>query len=908
MTEQQDDTKRYKVIAINLLYPQRDFFLKGTWDGNEQNSPSLDENLNDDVIKGLIKPPLITDDIDHQDEIGIRDYANECRILYMGTKVRSQVTIGNPNKYSNKLVDIINKSNMVDKTGEAIIYVTIEEDLGLRISEINKRTLNKKPSQEEPTKVPSIPLHEVVAIYDQFSVHIDDLSDNIKSLDPYQLSLNKFHELIAQLQIIIPESLKEARNRFQSIIKVETESTEIIASREEAHTIDIGEENDVLNEDENNDEEGREDLDMKPAATVDNIQIDEDQDDVIDDVRNRLPDVVPNQPNYASVRPSSVKDSEEVRTEHIDIPNTGPPLYVRDFGDEIPNYRPTMEPEAMKDLADKIKASPFGQLKGVRILETSIEIILAYATYLIAMVGEATVSNISVGGRSDWFHIKETYRNQYIQAFYASYSNYKNTVHPDTSYRKEYINNGVIAAMTLMISTAIGVSDETFMKAIDENNWKKTVYPFVSGRRKLIPAEKDAGIIIREGEFHQILEGQERIGVIHPSIIDFYEHTFPFKNIKKISPEENIKVIHPLTIDFFDHTYPFKIVKKNPSSVYVGRFNNTREDSDPDSEVPDTDTYFDVERKTKRTKTSTESTEIILSDRKLRTRKSPTIEPPSPSTPQQVNNTYPLPISNKRKNPESTPKKGRKSTTKKSYKGRDQQTPSKKTKLKPMYGKVHPRPMKTNIERTELNKDFLDAIEVEYIDDTVIVKGPENIPTGPRAAFEAICRNAERAAKQKLKATPTKPTKPSKDEQSTSSDDTEYVPDSNDPDTSVEEKDTRIMRNDEQGNIVPVIEEVTQSDLLTEEMMVEFLTNNPSSTTDSQVQANTNNEPNREQEEPVILNPLIKARKRIIVAKSTELDNKTSPSTKVMTTDIIIDDQKDTNPEDDMDEGKQEDV
>ena len=32
--------------------------------------------------------------------------------------------------------------------------------------------------------------------------------------------------------------------------------------------------------------------------------------------------------------------------------------------------------------------------------------------------------------------------------------------------------------MTLMISTAIGVSDETFMKAIDADDWKKNVYPF----------------------------------------------------------------------------------------------------------------------------------------------------------------------------------------------------------------------------------------------------------------------------------------------------------------------------------------------------------------------------------------------------------------------------------------------
>ena len=95
----------------------------------------------------------------------------------------------------------------------------------------------------------------------------------------------------------------------------------------------------------------------------------------------------------------------------------------------------------------------------------------------------------------------------------------------------------------------------------------------------------------------------------------------------------------------------------------------------------DTDTYFDVERETKRTKTSTESTEIILSDRKLRTRKSPTIEPPSPSTPQQINRTYPLPTTNKGKSPKNTPKKGRKSTTKKSCKVKEQQTPSKKSRI-----------------------------------------------------------------------------------------------------------------------------------------------------------------------------------------------------------------------------------
>ena len=514
-----------------------------------------------------------------------------------------------------------------------------------------------------------------------------------------------------------------------------------------------------------------------------------------------------------------------------------------------------MEPEAMKDLADKIKASPFGQLKGVRILKTSIEIILAYATYLIAMVGEATVTNITVNEKSDWFHIKEVYRKQYIQAFYASYNNYKNTVHSGTSYRKEYINNGVIAAMTLMISTAIGVSDEIFMKAIDPVDWKKSVYPFISGRRKLTPAEKDTGTIIREGQF-KVKTGQK--GVIYPSIIDFFDHTFPFRTVEKI-----------------------------PSKVNINTFTNiTREESDQEREKK-VDTYFDVERKTKRAKTSAESAETKVTDRKLRERKSPTIEPPSPSTPQQINRTYPLPTLNKGKSPKNAPKKAKASTVKKSRKSIDQQTPSKKSRSKPLYGKVHPTPTKTNIENPELDEEFLDALEIEHIDDTVRITGLEHVTIGPGAAVEAICRNAAQAAKQKPKTTPLKPTKPSKDDQSSSSADTEYVPESNDPDTSTEEEKIQVTENDEQGNIIPSIEEVPQSDLLTtEDTMINYVT------THSSIQNITK------------LNPSPKPKKRILSIKSTEIDNKTSPSTKIITSDTPRDEQKDTDPTDNMDEEK----
>ena len=95
---------------------------------------------------------------------------------------------------------------------------------------------------------------------------------------------------------------------------------------------------------------------MKPRATVDNIQIDEDQDENTSSLGDQLPaDVVQNQSVYALAQPSSVKDLEEVLAEQIE-PDNEHPLYVRHLGDELPNYRPTMEPEAMKDFADKIKA------------------------------------------------------------------------------------------------------------------------------------------------------------------------------------------------------------------------------------------------------------------------------------------------------------------------------------------------------------------------------------------------------------------------------------------------------------------------------------------------------------------------------------------------------------------------
>ena len=223
----------------------------------------------------------------------------------------------------------------------------------------------------------------------------------------------------------------------------------------------------------------------------------------------------------------------------------------------------------------------------------------------------------------------------------------------------------------------------------------------------------------------------------------------------------------------------------------------------------------------------------------------------------------------------------------------------KKLGMKPLVGSVHHTSTRENTENQEIDEDFLDSMEVQQIDDNVIVTRTDYATVGPGDAFAAIFRKVDQEAERKTRTAPSKPTKPAKDDQSTPSVDTEYVPESDDPHTSIEEEDIQVIGNDGQGIIIPAIEETPQSDLLTESMMINYLTTHPSSTVDNRVQVNI---------DPSILNSPVKPKKRILSIKSTELDNKTSSSTKTMASDTPTDEHKDTNPKDDINDYKQEDI
>ena len=267
MTERQEITKRYNVVAINLSFPEQGLFLKGNWDGIEENIPLLDVNPNEHVIKGLVTPPLIIDGIDHHDEIVIRDYVHECRFLYMSAKVRSNLTVGNTSIYSNELTKLINDTSMNEESIEVPVYFAIKKDLKKRISDINKRTLQKKsPPIEEPRKEPSISLKEVVEIYDQFCGHVDETTKELHSLDPMKISLQAFTDITNKMLDHIPVIMIHAKERLEELIKTSTEPTD-------------------------------EESDTKPSAIEGKAQGNQDEEN--DDNSDSSPDDVQDQPRFA---------------------------------------------------------------------------------------------------------------------------------------------------------------------------------------------------------------------------------------------------------------------------------------------------------------------------------------------------------------------------------------------------------------------------------------------------------------------------------------------------------------------------------------------------------------------------------------------------------------------------------
>jgi hypothetical protein len=553
----------YSALSINISFGE--LFVSGIWNGNKDSNIVAEGWSEDEITRYTVKPPLIMDGISREDEMGVRDCAHQARLLSLTARARNTVIDGSYG-WHHRMVDVAQQYEL-DK---AYDYATIQGELSQAVAETieaaNARTIkNLKKVKQAPV----------------IGIPIDTVSNAIQAIDDYYEELQKRKA----------ENMKMSMGEYINTIKEPVEPLpEAYKKLKEALTTHI-----------------------KPAAVAN--EEGEDDDDTTIEEPERKP-------------ASKLNANEEERPNPSRTPLEFPdsPL-VQSLGDAIPSFRPTNEQPALQALADKIMSSEFGKLKDVRKLREPFEIILSFAIYLMAMIGQITTSNSTSTKESklkgDWFHIREQHRMGFIRAFYAAFNNYNQIVKRGLPYRKDYTENGLIAVMTLIMSTAVGTSDEMFMKAFDEIGWETTIYPFISGRRRIALAEHDVKQVINNGKLFRSPEGN---GVFSPSILDFYHHTKSLHHIRAKTPK-----------------------------VSMNKIKVTRDSSEDEGPKAVTMDYYewssDINRKGTEEASTTQDDTVIDIDataaRSLRQRKSP---PPNkqPTKEQPINRTFPLPVTPKK--------------------------------------------------------------------------------------------------------------------------------------------------------------------------------------------------------------------------------------------------------------------
>jgi hypothetical protein len=565
----------YSALSINLSSGK--LFLTGTWTGKKEDRIIVEDWEEYEIDKFTVQPPLILDGITREDEIEVRDCAHQARLIILTAQARNTV-IDEGFEWHHRMQDVTRQFE-IDKEYEFTrIYEELTEALTITIETINKRTIRNLRKSNQATTI-GIPM-EIV-------------SDVIQAIDKYYDELQK--QNVAKMKMTMTEYINTLGEPLQALPEAYVKLKEAMTNL-----------NDTAVENDNDDDDTTiSESEMKPAS-VQHIAQDND-----------------NSEEEAIEQPTIERLLQE--------PSRSPPTPIA-LEDAIPEYRPTNEPIPMKALANKIMSSEFGKLKDVRKLTTPFEIILSFAIYLIAMVGQSTVSNTTSdknsGVKGDWYNIKEEYRMGYIRAFYATFNNYNQIVKRGLPYRKDYTENGVVAAMTLIISTAIGTSDETFMKALDEVGWETTIYPFIAGRRRIALAEQDVKQVIDNGKLFRSPEGN---GIVYPSILDFYHHTKKLHHIRMKTPKVSLNKI--------------KVTRDNS------------EDEGPKAVTMDYYEWSSDITRTGKDKDGTREDIIIDIDaapaKSLRQRKSPPIKPPikkhaSATKQPQINRMLPLPTTPKK--------------------------------------------------------------------------------------------------------------------------------------------------------------------------------------------------------------------------------------------------------------------
>ena len=114
-------------------------------------------------------------------------------------------------------------------------------------------------------------------------------------------------------------------------------------------------------------------------------------------------------------------------------------------------------------MAEHLRNTEFGNMKLpneaklVKNLEDD-EVVIAYATFLLMIIGRKTTSNVTMNDEQDWYATNIKHRTVFINGFYAAWYNMDKTwdEKDTTKYRPEHTANGFVAALGSLRASAIG--------------------------------------------------------------------------------------------------------------------------------------------------------------------------------------------------------------------------------------------------------------------------------------------------------------------------------------------------------------------------------------------------------------------------------------------------------------------
>ena len=208
-------------------------------------------------------------------------------------------------------------------------------------------------------------------------------------------------------------------------------------------------------------------------------------------------------------------------------------------------------------VAGIIRKSAFGSLRleDNRVSEPQkikelkdLEVVIAYATYLLMIIGRLTTSNVGVDSSKDWFATKEKFRRTFINGFYGAWYNRESTWSKNVSkrFRLEDTENGFLAALGSLRASAIGANDEIFLRALNNGNRmeKKTYYQLV-GHPKVKKVNTDMQLIIQQPHTFEEAEGKQ--GRLYDSIVNILHNGNRTREFRVESRTVNVDMstIHP---------------------------------------------------------------------------------------------------------------------------------------------------------------------------------------------------------------------------------------------------------------------------------------------------------------------------------------------------------------------------